>query len=157
MKKKYVCVVCIITTLLLVGCFKEEFTTSFFDSIIQGDFENASNHVALYETYGDALSDDAFKAAKAIWVNRLEELRKNGIYIESYTITKLTLDDGYLIGYVDLNIKTGYQAETMKIDAVINYSKIEDEWKINMVYFETANLNAVKLREALSGYIGEPR
>ena len=74
---------------------------SFFSNLKNGHFQDASNDV-YYSSQFNLGSD--MRNANELWVNRVQDLKNRGTYIQNYQDLKVFHDDGEAVGKVTLSI-----------------------------------------------------
>ena len=153
MKKNFlVFLVIFILVIQFIGCQNSTTISNYFEAISSGNFDKAAQYVAFYETYNDILlnSDDFVIES---YVNRLKNLKQNGIYLKSFIINEQGFDDGVPTGKVTMQIMNNN--ELIERDANIIMIRHEGKWKISDVNFKSNDSILMQFMEAISGKMGK--
>jgi hypothetical protein len=99
------------------------------ENVINQNYEEAFEHVYFFDRASDLEPEISYKDAKKEWIDRLTDLREQGIYLLDYHHLRVHLDDHYPIGYVDLVFMENGEKK-MKEDVGLWFAPRENKWKL---------------------------
>ncbi len=130
--------------------------TRFYNSLIEGHYPLAFEHLAYYDRYADVAPDLPPAVAEELWTERVKALREEGVYLAEVNDLEIRLDDGYPIGAAEVTIVD----QGIVVTAVqrIHFVARAGEWKIQNVSLLPGTHPTIvsKLNRALSGLIPHP-
>lgn len=103
--------------------------TRVLDNVIESNYDKAFENVYYFDRASDLEPTISYKDAKNQWIERIEKLEQNGIYIKDYSNLRVWQDDGYPRGKVNLTImKNGEEIQRDSIN--IWFAKNDEDWKL---------------------------
>ncbi|MDI6816683.1 MAG: hypothetical protein QME41_05775 [Actinomycetota bacterium] len=104
----------------------------FLGALRDNDLKAAFQHVSYFDTNSDVRPYISYKEAEERWVARVGKLRKEGIYLKSYSDIKTWTDDAYPVGEVNVTIVEDGRANTYR--ASIHFSRLHGKMKIQAIH-----------------------
>lgn len=104
------------------------------DNIIEGNFEKAFEGVYYFDQASDLEPSISYDQAKKRWVERVNSLSEDGVYIVGYDELQVVLDDSYPRGTVNLVIKEN-GVEKVKEEVDLWFGKSKDGWKLGILNY----------------------
>ncbi|MDP2211658.1 MAG: hypothetical protein Q8J63_07985 [Candidatus Aquicultor sp.] len=105
---------------------------AFFGALRENDLKAAFQHGSYFDTNSDVRPSISYRAAEELWVTRVGNLKKQGIYLKSYSDIKTWTDDAYPVGWVNVTIVEDGRANTYR--APIHFSWLHGKMKIQAIY-----------------------
>ncbi|WP_019413040.1 hypothetical protein [Paenisporosarcina sp. TG20] len=119
------------------------------DNVIDQEYEKAFESVHFYDKASDIEPTISYEDAKIKWVERVKSLKEKGVYIVSYNQLRVSLDDTYPVGTVDLVIMENGK-EIVSKDVHLWFGKSEDGWKLGNIDYHFDDIEE-DWEKALSG------
>lgn len=123
-----------ITPKLMVENESKNAAEKVLDNIIEGNFEKAFEGVYYFDKASDLEPSISYDQAKKRWVERVNSLLEDGVYIVAYDELQVVLDDSYPRGTVNLVIKEN-GVEKVKEEVDLWFGKSKDEWKLGILNY----------------------
>ncbi|MFC4559192.1 hypothetical protein ACFO3D_13415 [Virgibacillus kekensis] len=99
------------------------------ENVIDQNYEKAFESVYFYDRATDLEPVISYKDAKEEWIQRVKDLRNNGIYIVDYKRLRVVLDDTYPVGTVDLVLSMNGK-KTVKENVRLWFGERDGKWKV---------------------------
>jgi len=162
MKPKRIMVMAVISTILLLILFSVLFLAPtlfphfyakrsaniFFNSLVDGDFNKASEQIYYVDADTDLRSTISDKDAKKIWVDRVTRLKREGTYVKSYSNLRTWMFKGRPQGEVVIIAVKNKQEFSCRI--AIFFIQADDKWRIRFMGRRGSSQDIVNLMQALS-------
>lgn len=123
--------------------------TDILDNVIEQDYEKAFESVYYFDQASDLEPIISYEVAKKKWVQRVKDLRENGVYLVDYNQLRVRLDDTYPRGSVDLVIIENGEKK-IKEDVGLWFALREEEWKLGNFDYHNDDIEE-EWEKALSG------
>ncbi|MFS0671676.1 hypothetical protein [Ornithinibacillus sp. 179-J 7C1 HS] len=99
------------------------------DNVIDEDYENAFDSVYYYDVASDLEPIISYEDARKQWIERIKDLKQDGIYLVEYSDLRVKLDDTYPTGTVDLVIMENGE-QIIKDNVRLWFGQRDDKWKL---------------------------
>jgi hypothetical protein len=99
------------------------------DNVIEQDYEKAFESVYFYDRASDLEPIISYDDAKQAWIQRVTDLREQGVYLVDYNQLRVSLDDTYPKGTVNLVIMENGEKK-VKEDVQLWFAQREGMWKL---------------------------
>ncbi|THE09144.1 hypothetical protein E1I69_23495 [Bacillus timonensis] len=121
------------------------------DNVIDQDYQAAFERVYFYDKAIDLEPIISYEDAKSKWIQRVKDLREQGIYLVDYNQLRVGLDDTYPKGTVDLVIMQNGE-KSVKKDVQLWFGPSEDKWKLGNFDYRQDDIEE-EWENALSGNV----
>ncbi len=121
------------------------------DNVINQDYGDAFESVYFFDKASDLKPTIPHEDAKKKWVERVTDLREQGVYLVDYNHLRVRLDDSYPKGTVDLVFMENGKKE-IKEDVSLWFGSRDGTWKLGDFHYHK---NDEDWEEALSGRFKE--
>lgn len=123
----------------------------YYRHLAAGEFEKSFEYVAYYDSYSDREPQISYEDARQIWVSRVKELKKNGLYLIEMERIQILIDDGYPIGKVDVTILANGTEKSVTQD--VHFMRLCGKWGVQSVRsYDEWGEPIVALDEAIGGH-----
>ncbi|NBD34521.1 MAG: hypothetical protein GVY30_00815 [Chloroflexi bacterium] len=124
----------------------------YYRHLAAGEFEKSFEYVAYYDRYSDREPQVSYEDARQIWVSRVKEMRRNGLYLTEMERIQILIDDGYPIGKVDATIFDNGAEKSVTQD--VHFMRRFGKWRIQGVRsYDELGEPIFALDEAIGGHI----
>ncbi|MGR3763029.1 hypothetical protein [Rossellomorea sp. NS-SX7] len=99
------------------------------DHVINQHYDKAFEHVYFFDRASDTEPEISYEDAKKKWIERLIDLREQGIYLVDYDQLRIRLDDTYPRGNVNLVFMENGERK-IKENVSLWFAPRENKWKL---------------------------
>ncbi|MEH7225383.1 hypothetical protein V7112_16365 [Bacillus sp. JJ1566] len=110
------------------------------DNVIEQDYEKAFESVYYFDQASDLEPIISYEDAKNKWIQRVTDLRENGVYLVDYNLLRVRLDDTYPRGSVDLVIMENGEKK-IKEDVDLWFAQREEKWKLGNFDYHNGDMD----------------
>lgn len=123
------------------------------DNVIEQKYEKSFESIYYFDQATDLEPTIPYEDAKEKWIQRVTELKENGVYIVDYNQLHVRLDDTYPIGSVDLVIiENGEKKIKEDVSLWFGFALKEEKWKLGNFYYHKDDIEE-EWEKTLSGHI----
>lgn len=123
--------------------------------LVAEEFDQAFEGIHYYDKATDLEPTIPYIEAKNIWVKRMRKLKEEGTYVVNYEGLRVTLDDTYPKGEVDLILMENGK-KTVKKNVYLWFGYSKSGWGLGNVHYYSGDNNFDEVEEwekALTGDI----
>ncbi|WP_047986465.1 hypothetical protein [Ornithinibacillus californiensis] len=104
------------------------------ENVIEQNYEKAFESIYYFDRESDVEPTISYEEAKKEWIQRVTDLRDEGVYLVDFKQLQVRLDDTYPKGTVDLVIMENGK-ESIKEDVSLWFARGDEKWKLGMLNY----------------------